>query len=282
MAIPEWLLGPAGDLRPLPPMEMDVVNNVDRFGGVHTSINGSRTVDVLGFKSRYELEIRHMKPEEYNRLEALYTQQIPGPFYLVDPLRRNLVSRESSSARPSGAGFRGLSAAGGALSWVKASDSPLEWTKRAAEWHTFEADNTVRFDYGRRIPLVSGQPITFSVYANPSEDVQLRARFQCYVGNQGAGTVSGEDTECPAGEWTRVTVTIPDTENYDEVSPELQFISGGSDSTKIKILGAQAEYADEPTEATLGGGSVLVVFEQMDTTSPYYPYQSAALTLLEV
>ncbi|MDA3643777.1 hypothetical protein LZ318_11960 [Saccharopolyspora indica] len=278
--IPEWLFGPAGDLRPLPPMDMDVVNAIDRFGGVHTSISGGRTVDVLGYKSRYEFEIRHIDLTEYARLESLYTQQIPGPYFLLDPLRRNLVSREASSSRPAGMDFRGISVDGGSLSWLRVTDSPLDWTQRAAQWAGFTAEKVLFIDFGRRFPLLPGTPVTASAYVKPADEVVLRWNVQLYRAGQGIRSVPGPDTTCPAGVWTRIAAALPDTQDYDEASLALQYVSGGT--SPIQIIGSQAEFSSDPTDATMGGGSIRVAFDKMETTSPFFPYQSVSLSLLEV
>ncbi|WP_190821955.1 hypothetical protein [Saccharopolyspora pogona] len=282
--IPEWLFGPAGDLRPLPPMEMDVVNAIDRFGGIHTAISGGRTVDVLGYKARYGFELNHIEPDEYAHLEAVFTRQIPGNTYLIDPLRKNLLSREASSSKPSGTSTAGVFTTSGSATWIRVLDGPVSWSQRAAQWSGMLAGTRLHLDYQGRIPVVQARDMTFSVYVRSAEAVTVTGFSQPYLNGTWLGTRSytAAATLVP-NTWTRIQITVPgDVSVSDELHFGIQYEGGGSVGVTIQVASAQAEFSSEPTEPVIGGGSIRAGIETMETVSPYYPYQSVILKILEV
>lgn len=283
MAVLEWLFGPAGDVIPLPSPDLGVVSTVDRFGGTHVSISGGRTVDTFGFRGRNEFTLPYLEAPEYERLEALFTRQVPGTLYLVDPLRRNVLSRESASSRPAGSSGSGLSASAGAIQWVQVSDGPNPTTRRVAEWSSYTANAVLFFDKGRQLPLLEGQDLTSSAYIRPTTDIVVRWNVELYNSGTGVGTVAGADTTAPANVWTRVGGTISAAtiaaNGANEADAALQYVSGG---TTLQFASAQAEYGSTATDPALGGGSLRVEFDKFDVTAPWYPYRTVNMTLLEV
>lgn len=283
MAIPEWFFGPAGDLRPLPSPEMNVVDTIDRIGGVHTSINGSRTVDVLGHKSRYEFELRYLDPDEYTRLEAVYTGQISGDLYLTDPLKKNLLSREASSGRPATANLSGVFANSGSVNWVRLTDGPIPWTNRAASWTVTTADSEVYFDYTRRIPSITGEDFTFSVYVRCVSAVDVTPFNQPFLAGVTGTPVFGAGVSLEANTWTRVDMTVPgNTATADALSFGLQYNGGAESAVALQLVCPQVEIGTEPTSASMGGGCTRIAIDDMSTTSPYFPLRNVSLSLLEV
>lgn len=287
MATPEWLFGPAGGLRPLPAPDLNVDNTVERLGGIHTGISGGRTVDTLGFKSRYEFELTFLDLEQYEWLESVFTRQIPGNLYLVNPLKKNLLSREAASARPSGTSTAGVyttPGTGGVATWIRVTDGPITWTQRAARWTGMELNSRLHFDYAGRIPILDGEDITFSVYVRSNEAVTVAGYSQAYLNGQWLGTRDyTSDYELTPGTWTRVQIThTGNVSESEEINFGVEYRGGGTNNRIIHAMGAQAEYNSEPTEPTLGGGSHRVAIEAMDVVSPYYPFQSVNLKLLEV
>lgn len=284
MAIPVWLFGPAGDLRPLPSPDLNVVGTVERLGGIHTGISGGRTVDTLGYKSRYEFELTFLSLEEHSWLEAVYTRQVPGNVYLIDPLRKNLFSREAASSKPLGTDQRGVFAVSGSAGWIRVLDGPVSWTQRAAAWAGMQAATRLHFDYEGRIPVLDAEAMTFSVYVRSTDAVTIRGFSQPYLNGTylGARNYTSNVVLVP-NTWTRIQMTVTgDVSVSDELNFGIQYESGATPSTTIQVTGAQAERGPTPTEPSMGGGSIRVGVETMDTVSPYYPYQSVSLKLLEV
>ena len=284
MAVPEWLFGPAGDLRPLPSPNRDIVATVERLGGIHTGISGGRTVDTLGFKARYEFELTYLTLDEQSRLEAVYTRQVPGNVYLIDPLRKNLLSREASSSKPLGTDQRGVYAATGTAGWIRVIGGPVSWTQRAAEWSGMTAATRLHFDFMGRTPVLDATAMTFSVYVKSTDAVTIRVFNQPYLNGTWLGTRNyGSNVVLVPNTWTRVQMTATGAVSVaDELNFGIQHESGATASTKIQLTGAQAEFASAPTDPAMGGGSIRVGIETMDTVSPYYPYQSVSMKILEV
>lgn len=281
MAIPEWFFGPAGDLRPLPSTEMDVVDTVERFGGIHTAITGGRTVDVLGHKSRYEFDMKYLEPEEYSRLEAIYTGMTTGDLFLKNPLKKNLLSRESSSGKPAPSHLRGAYASTGTTGWVKLTDSPVEWTQRGLSWTISVENANLYFDFSGRIPSVNGDGLTYSVYVKCAESVDVSLAYRPYLASVAGTQVYGSTETIPADEWTRILISVPTNPG---VADSYRFGLRFEDNTSktVQFVCPQVELGAEATDADMGGGSAQVAIDSMDTTSPYFPLRNVSLTLLEV
>lgn len=284
MPIPVWLFGPAGNLRPLPSPDLNVVDTVERFGGVHTGISGGRTVDTLGYKSRYEFELTFLDVEDYEWLEAVFTRQIPGNLYLINPLKTNLLSREAASSKPSGTITAGVYTVSGSASWIRVVDGPVSWTQRAAQWSGMAVDTRLHFDYQARIPVLDAEDMTFSVYVRSAEAVTVTGFSQPSLHGIWLGTRNyTSDVVLVPDTWTRIQLTTTgDVEVADEVHFGIQYEGGGTPNVAIQTTSAQVERGSVPTAPALGGGSHRVGIESMQTVSPYYPYQSVSLTLLEV
>lgn len=287
--IPEWLLGPPGDLRPLPPPDTEITNTVARFGGVHTAITGGRTVDTLGYRSNYEFSLSHIQPEEYFWLEALHTQTVPGPFKLIDPLRKNLLTRESGIAKPADASRKGLTPGGfSTLRWIRSTDSPVQWSQRVAVWSGLElggAGSSLDLDARTSVPVTIARPSTVSAYVRPSEALSLRwVLTPSDATGSPQNPIQGQTEALQAGEWTRISHTFTPETPAVSVFPSLEYVQGTASlaTTSVEVANPQLEYGQEATEPTLGGGSVTVAIDALETHSPRYPLQSVTLSLLEV
>lgn len=290
MALPEWLFGPSGDMRPLPAPATDVVNTVQRFGGIHNAINGARTVDVLGHRANYEFDLPYLNPEEYFRLEALYTETIPGPFKLIDPLRKNWFSREAALVRPADASGRGVTPGNSSIGdWVRVTNGPVDWNQRSIEWtgltNAPANGGYLRFDKNYNFPRSVGV-LTASAHVNPTEQISLYWHAWNYdsAGTQLASSIQSAQV-IPANTWTRIVYTYPTPPAGTVTSAiNLWYVpsSGALTTTKVLVMNPQLELGTTATAPAFGGGLVTAVIESMDATSPYYPYQSVALKILEV
>lgn len=277
---PHWLFGPAGDLRPLPAPAGDVVNTVDRFGATHVAITGGRTVDTLGYRARYEFELPYLDEEEYFRLEALYTLADPRPLKLIDPMRRNLLSRDAALAKPADATQRGLSASLGAgLAWVRVTDSPVSWSARGARWTGFGAGDTLQVGRGATVPVTPGESVTFSVYLSASEAQDVAASLDTISEGLPHTVVPGDTVPLPAGSWTRLEQTFVVPAGAQTAYITLHAVTAAGALTAVA---PQLESGTTATAPSLGGGAVTVLIEELATTSPRHPYRSVSLSLLEV
>lgn len=284
METPQWLFGPSGDLRPLPPPEPGIGNGVERFGGIHQAINGARTVDTFGFRAGYEFAMEYLEPDEYFRLESLFTETIPGPFWLIDPMRKNLLSRESAVSRDENYSGHGLTwQDGNIVEWVTIQDSPVSWNRRAAKWSNLSSGGYINFDAEHKLPVKAGTPVTFSMHLKPSVGITLRLSVTTFSNDTMIETIYGPIETLTAGVWTRLLNPFTLTDDVEEIGVSLVASNPGpADAETVHIVSPQVEFGSEATDPALGGAAVVAAIESLKGTSPRYPYQSATLKLLEV
>lgn len=93
-------LGPVGNLQALPSMTAGIKADLDLRAGVQQALGGARTVDYVGDPKRtYVLDRKRATADELGVLEALTFELYgPGPYALIDPTRRNMLSLNQSSA----------------------------------------------------------------------------------------------------------------------------------------------------------------------------------------
>src|SRR5690554_2646520 len=94
-----WYLGPAGALQELTCPEPNIKANLVRYGGVHQGLSGARTVDVTGHRYEYAFDWDYMEQAEWAWLEAMHLRHVPGPFRLLNPLKKNRLAPQSSAMK---------------------------------------------------------------------------------------------------------------------------------------------------------------------------------------
>lgn len=282
MEIPQWYFGPAGDLRQLPPPEMDIQNAVRRFGGTHVGLSGARTVDTLGVRSNYTFSLSYISMEEYFWLESLFTQAVPGPFHLIDPLRVNLLSREGTKCRTAFSSNQGITSTGSSVARHEpAQDSPVAMMKQGGKWSAVIGE-TLEFDKRTLIPVLTGESLTFSVYVYVSVAMDLSPGVVKYEDSSSVGTESLSTVSVPATTWTRVEASFTPSGSENQVFFNLSHSSGGDSTSTVRVAAPQVEYDTTASDFSPGGGAVLTEITALTPVSPYYPYQSTDLTLMEV
>ncbi|MEU6267699.1 phage head spike fiber domain-containing protein [Saccharopolyspora shandongensis] len=274
-------LGPLGGLTEINPLQ-DFPMSSERFGGVHTSVTGRRTIDVLGHRATYGLRWVQRNTDEMEFLEALHHRLIPGPLRLVFPadFAKNRLSRSAAAA---GYGTRDLSniaRTGGSFTgpvsdWPSASAFPgksILWSGRAV-------GNEVQFDVGNPVPAAAGETLTGSLWVKAVAADTLRVSFAHYTASGYSGQTDGSAVTVTAGSWTRLTVTATPAASVLGVALVLRGTAGTSGVT---IGGAQVELGSAATQWTRGGGAPVVAVDQMDESALWSPYRNPEMTLLEL
>ena len=85
-----------------------------------------------------------------------------------------------------------------------------------------------------------GDVLTWSIYVRPTVQVTMRLQAHCYNGGIGTDTLAGSPTVCPAGVWTRLTMTF----TVAPLTNNIYFIvalGGAAVATTIYIDGGQIE-----------------------------------------
>jgi hypothetical protein len=273
-----WYLGPIGDLRALSCPEPDIGITVERYGGIHQGLSGARQIDITGFRQSVPLSFTYMDYDEWEWLDAMRTRLIPGPYYLINPLRKNRLVPESCFPKVGGGTARGSGVTQGAT--VRVNDWPTgvgaggwacKWTNRsAAAWFRLARNNPAAVN--------PGDVVTASAYIKGSTAANLRWIVDYYNRNGQSGD-SGYSADIPiTTSWARYTWTVTVPAGIGALDPVLYFADSAPD---ISIAAAQVEIGASATDWQLGGGSMKVVIDQMPTESPLFPLENVNVTLLE-
>jgi hypothetical protein len=279
MASPTWYLGPPEDLRALECAEVNIDMPVERYGGVFQALSGSRTVDVTGFRQRFGFEFNYLDIDQYKWLEALFLRVIPGPLRLLNPMKKNRVTPESSAARWGGGTAQGLylTSGGQSLEW----DWPSGVGGIAAvttKWFGRNANAVFRTDQIKRITVLPSETITGSIYMKASAPVSYNLLFDWHsrTGSLGSSAVTVASVTTS---WQRFTVTA--TAPVGAISAT--FAGYSANTTADVFLGPiQVEAGNVATGWEIGGGAPMVSIDQMPVLSPRYPLRNITMTVLEV
>lgn len=103
-----WWVGPLGAMLSLPDVATSPDNSIERIGAVHTSLDGTRTVDTFGYKRSYSWKWSMLHPVHVSVVEAIYTGIMPGPLRLIDPNRPNRLPIQIAAGGSVTASTRGF------------------------------------------------------------------------------------------------------------------------------------------------------------------------------
>lgn len=271
-----WYLGPLGNLRPLPCPEVDLQISQVRYGGVHQGISGARVMDITGYRNEYTLDFRLLDQAEYQWIEAIYTQMVPGPHYLINPLKRNLLSNQSSTMA---FGSRGVSL-GGSSAVVNDYPAELPMPSRAikvVDWAG--STNLMLFDNGRPVPILNNQPLVYSVYlkADSALTVSLRVYWYSATGSLLTNTATSVGIDST---WSRYWMSY--LEPPTGAAGMLATVDFGTAGADAYACAPQVETGvDTPTEFDIGGGCASVIIDQLPETSPRFPLRDVSVSFLE-
>lgn len=281
--VPEWMFGPAGDLRPLPNPTPGVSATLERFGGTHVAISGSRTVDTFGHKSNYSFTLGNLLPEEVSWLEMMAMARTGRELYLLDPMRPNMLDRYYAS----GLRTSGNNSTRGFTTFTDPAAAPAAWLPGfvAVSSLSNTSDAFLSSD-GAMVPM-NNQPFTVSAfYQTSTSDLQVYHNVQYFDANQAAIIQnSGPLQTVPTGGWVRLssTLTPPAGAAYGRV--RFSVASQGesyASSVSVNIAGLQANMGSTLAQTSSGGGAIRCVVDSFDVDSPRYPLQNVSMTLMEV
>lgn len=279
-----WYLGPYGDMQPLPCPEPDVQTPLSRIGGTHQTLNGGRVHDTFGYRGSYTFDLRYLDYQEVMRLEALYTQAIPGSYYLVNPLRKNLLSRDAAISKPTQEIHQGvvLFSISGSVDWVDDFTTPISWAKKSLYLDGLNDSVLARIG-NTRVPTFSGEPITFSTYVKTSVQMDVVLYFDLFDRTGQISKSTGPTQTVSPGQWERLSYTISNFSGATSVGPVIGFDSGQTfnPDDSITIAANQVEYNSTATAPEYGGGVTRVTFSELTTSSPRFPLEHGTLKLLE-
>ncbi|WP_328604767.1 hypothetical protein OG943_32695 [Amycolatopsis sp. NBC_00345] len=277
-----WYLGWLGELRALPVPEPGLTTTEKRFGGVHESLNGSRTADITGFRTEYHFDFTYLAETDYQWLRALYLRHLRGPHYLINPLRGNLLSPQCSTGYVHGVQDYGWQALGSGYDYVldypsavaPAGNRTFRITNVPAAPGYLILDGSKKF-----IPVLTGEPVTFSVYLKADAARSITMYLE-KIDKFGASIAGGADlTVNVTTSWQRFILThVP---AVDTAALRPGFVFGTAQTYNTAFAAPQVEYGAVATPWDLGGGSTKVVLDQITSTSPRFPLSDVTVTLWE-
>ncbi len=277
-----WYLGWLGELRALPVPEPGLTTTEKRFGGIHESLNGSRTADVTGFRTEYRFGFTYLDEPAYQWLRALYLRHIRGPHYLINPLRRNLLSPQCSTGYIHGVQDYGWQAVGPGYDYVL--DYPavaaLTGNRTFRITNVSSAPGYLILDGSKKfVPVLAGEPVTFSAYlkADAARSVNM---YLEKIDKFGAPITGGPiQTVNVTTDWQRFTLTYAPDAGTAALRPGFAFTA--AQTYNVAFAAPQVEYSAAATPWDLGGGSTKVLLDQIASTSPQFPLSDVTVTLWE-
>jgi hypothetical protein len=146
---------------------------VEEIGGLHESLNGTRTKDVLGRKASFRIRIEGMDPRALSWFEMAYHGGLGSPLYFVDEDRINRMGAAESSALSVWAEIDPFTHLSGthitvlntALLLPGVQDGEAVQTPgpaQAVSWTNASTQNLIRC--GPMLPVQPGEHVAFSVY----------------------------------------------------------------------------------------------------------------------
>jgi hypothetical protein len=276
-------MGWLGDMRALLTPSVDIDINEERYGGVHQGLNGARTMDVMGYRTTYGFAWDYMTEDDWSWLRAMYTRQVTQPQYLINPLRRNLLSPQASTmqchrvddlgvqmAQSAGYEYRndfpsGVQPAGTRVPIVTSTTFNASY---------FRVDGTT----AKFIPMNVGEPVTYSIYAKADAPVTVTLLADCFdkysVSSANASTNINLTTS-----WQRFSLTM--TPLATQAGGRLAVLFPTAGVYNARFAAPQVEYGSVATAWSLGGGSSRALIDQLTTSSHRFPLSDIQATILE-
>lgn len=271
-----WYLGPAGDLRALVCPERDVDVTEVRFGGVHQSLGGARTMDVTGIKAQYAFNWKYLEQDEYSWLRALHTRLIAGPHRLIDPLKKNRLSVGASDGNIMPHKWEFYTESAGLL--TNQPDYPTGVLgQRCVRWSDRTASSTLSVDFRKGTDVFPLETVVVSMYLKGASAVSVDMYILWYDNTGSFLSSSTTTTHSVTTSWARYSTSK--TAPAGAATGVLTIAA--TPTTTINVAAPQFETGSVATAWEQGGANPLVLVDQLSTTSPRYPVSNCAMVLLE-
>lgn len=272
-----WYLGPPGDLRALHCPERNIDITEVRFGGLHQSLGGGRTMDITGIKAQYNFNWTYLEGTDYKWLRALHTRLIRGPHRLIDPLKVNRLSvgASSSDITPHRWPY-----------FVQTDGTTLEYAAdypsgvlgdKSVRWFDRSASSIVALDAIKMTDVFPLETVTVSAYLKGESAISVGMYIAWYDKDGVFLSNSSVSTHSVTTSWARYSATK--TAPANAVLGVMSMTSAAT--TAFRIAAAQFEAGSSATAWEEGGANPMVLVDQLTTASPRYPVHNCAMTLLE-
>lgn len=276
-----WYLGPLGDLRALVVPEPGIQMNQVVYGGVHQGLTGARTKDVTGTRMDYDFQFNYLDQSEWSWLNALNTRLVPGPLYLIDPLRKNRITTHGCGMKEGASDPE--SVAYWKFVYEMSTDRPsaIDLPIRSIKLLEVGAATAYRPDPVYPNPVFPGETISASIYAKASASNSATLALD-YFDADGTRHSSPEGHTVNATistSWSRLQIqnhTVP-----AGVAGVRLAVIFGAGTPDVSLSAPQVETGSSATEWEPGGAGSRVLLNSLTTTSPRFPLTNSTLNLLE-
>lgn len=276
-------LGPLGALHTLRGPRTGIPIEYPRQGGTHTALSGAVTLDYLGTRGRFEFRWSHLPDEQAAYLEALRDRHVRGPHrFILDSWKRNRLSRSAASTGYGGRDLAGVNVTSGLFAPVPQWPTQAPPAGLGLQWSGYTAGAVLRLDRDHPVPKLTGEAITCSLWVWASHTDTVRLDGDHYGPTGYTATTTGTAVTLVAGEWQRLSVTVPASAAAWAISPSLNATVRSSPDSVLVLAAAQAEAATSASPWSLGGGAPVVTVDDVPLTLPRSGYVDPELHLMEV
>ena len=292
-----WRLGPPGSMIVLPDPNDDPDVDHVRLGSIH-ELPGGRVGDTTGYKRDYKLSWRLIDRTDFSVLERLHLLPL-GPYALVDPYQRNLLTENQSSggdflryAEGMVARFQGVVSVSNVQ--AKSGTRSIAWNSQSALGSTgrglylYNSPTLLDATY---LPVVPGVNYVSSVYARSTAAVSMISGFDWHdAAGTYFSTTLGSTQALSTTDWsTRLWFSTPAVTGAAYGIPFwLNNTTTGSAITvyfdEAMVYEGSAASLGAVEAWTMGRGVPRVRFHSFGSKAPrrFYPYRDVEATFLEL
>lgn len=278
-----YYLGPLGRLLAVQAPLEGFDNPINELGVLHTSLNGTQTKDVFGYKRTYTVPLDLLEPRAWSWFEMLFRSAVTPPYYLLDPRRRNRLGAAVSSTLstfttktvfvPSTGGTVAATLATATL--LPSPGYKTQGPSSGIAWAVTTTPGTLLAEVNP-LPCLPGETLCFSCYIQSGtptlEIVPYNAALVPQTPITGTTVVSGTPNR------RYVTYAVP-TSGIVAVKPQLRATAAGSYNT----LAWQLADGAAPEPWVIGDGVPRVLVDQQGGHAEYLNrYTSGSYVLQEV
>lgn len=265
---PVFYLGPLGRMMAIQVPQAGMGAVPYEYGVLHQNLSGTSTKDVFGLKWTYQIPLEQFGPRAFSFIEMMLRGVLTGPYYLLDPRRRNRLGPVVSGCgiNYSSIGNTPWVPSSGVVTIVNAPEISLPspgnvytpGPSLAVQWVPTAAGTLV--GGLNPVPVLPGETVTFSVYCpigSPTvELIPYNASLVAQPSISGTTTVAG----APARKY--ITYIVPPDGSVVAVLPQLRAAAAGTFTT----MAWQLTDGTAPEPWVIGGGVPKVIVDQVNTS----------------
>jgi hypothetical protein len=298
--IPMFYLGTLGKMVPLASPDRDIERSVQFVGQEHTSLDGSTTMDVRGYRREWRQSLVYLDQRDLSYLQMARFGELGAPLRFLDPVNKNRLTESSSlcSNQSQYAGGRyNWASSSGLVSRITGTGQPVTYTGldgravsftpgRFMQWvPTGSGFLAAEIKYLSSVtytdlsaPVLPNEVLTLSIYAKKTAGAgNFSLSLLPVTAPDTFGTAVTSSTSTSSS-WVRLTVnyTVP-ASGVIAVAFQLNSSAAGT----IQLTQAQLENGSSATDWVVGGGVGEVLIRELSEVSPIHPLVTASVTVRE-